>query len=402
MARMSLRIGRLHVDPPVVLAPMAGITDAAFRVVCAESADAAARSARPDADRPLFVSEMVTARGLVEGNAKSWAMTRHHPAESVRSLQLYGSDPMTMGTAVARLVDAGAVDHLDLNFGCPVPKVTRNGGGAALPVKRRLLAAVVRAAVRAAEGVPVTVKMRMGLDEDRLTYLEAGRIAADEGAAAVALHARTARQGYAGEARWEAIARLKAHLPDVPVLGNGDIWAAEDARAMVDATGCDGVVIGRGCLGRPWLFADLVRVFAGQPAAGPPHLGELLPTIHRHLGLAVDAGRSADRGHDAAGGGRGSEEAEVLRRFRKHLRWYLQGYAVGPDLHARAGLAASVADVLGVLDDADPCARVVPAAVRAPRGRQGPMARLILPEGWCDDPDAPVAVAEPAGLVDGG
>jgi nifR3 family TIM-barrel protein len=374
-----MRIGPLAVDPPVVLAPMAGITDAPFRVLCAEQGGG------------LYVSEMITARGLVEGNARTREMIRHHPAEQVRSLQLYGSDPVAIGEAARILVGEGLVDHLDLNFGCPVPKITRNGGGAALPVKRRLLGAVVDAAVRGAGAVPVTVKMRMGLDDERLTYLEAGHIAADTGAAAVALHARTAVQGYAGEARWEAIGRLKEALPDVPVLGNGDIWSAEDALRMVAATGCDGVVVGRGCLGRPWLFADLARAFAGEPALGPPPLGTTAALARRHLDLAV--------AWEPPGPG---AEGRVLRRFRKHLRWYLQGYPTGQAVHARAGGVRSVAEVQGLLDDLDPSLAVVPSAVAAPRGRSGPIGRLVLPDGWCDDPDALVAVAEPAGAVSGG
>ena len=373
---MTLRIGPLTIDPPVVLAPMAGVTDAPFRVVCAEQGGG------------LFVSEMLTARGLVENNAKSWEMTRHHPAERWRSLQLYGSDPVAMGEAVHRLVSEDAVDHIDLNFGCPVPKVTRNGGGAALPFKRRLFVAVVEAAVRSAGAVPVTVKMRLGLDDERLTYLEAGRAAADIGAAAVALHARTAVQGYAGVAQWDAIGRLKEALPGTPVLGNGDIWAAADAVAMLAATGCNGVVIGRGCLGRPWLFADLARALRGEEPAGPPALGAVVAMARRHLALSVQWYPGDEQG--------------AIRRFRKHLRWYLQGYPVGHDAHRRAGTVETAVDVVSLLDDVDPSLTVVSSSVRAPRGRTRPMPRLVLPEGWCDDPDAEVVVTEPAFAVNGG
>jgi nifR3 family TIM-barrel protein len=382
---VPLRIGPLAVDPPVVLAPMAGITDAPFRVLCAEQGGG------------LYVSEMITARGLLEGNAKTRQMIRHHPTEAVRSLQLYGSDPAVMGEAVRRLVDEGAVDHVDLNFGCPVPKVTRNGGGAALPVKRRLLAAMVREAVRGAgDRVPVTVKMRMGLDDERLTYLEAGRSAAAEGAAAVALHARTAVQGYGGSARWEAIARLREVVPgEVPVLGNGDIWAAEDARRMIAATGCDGVVVGRGCLGRPWLFADLEAAFAGRPPAGPPLLGAVTALARRHLELALDWEPGARDGDPAA-------EAAVVRRMRKHLRWYLQGYPTGRAVGVAAGTVATAEDVIALLDGLDPSLAVLPSAIAAPRGRQGPIGRLVLPDGWCADPDADVRVAEEALAVSGG
>lgn len=376
LGRMPLTLGPISLSTPVVLAPMAGVTDAPFRRLCGEHGEA------------LYVSEMVTARGLVEGNARSWAMVRHDPgAPGPRSLQLYGADPAVIGAAVAALVERDAVDHLDLNVGCPVAKVMRGGGGAALPVKRRLFAAVVRAAVEAAGPVPVTVKMRLGLDEGRLTFLDAGATAAEQGAAAVALHARTAAQGYGGHARWEAIAELRRALDGaVPVLGNGDLWAAEDALAMVEATGCDGVVVGRGCLGRPWLFADLEAAFAGGRPAGPPSLGEIRATARHHLDLLL-----THAGPDAA-----------LRRFRKHLRWYLQGYPVGRRAHGAAGSVASVADVETLLAGLDGDLTVVDSAVRAPRGRTGGVGRLVLPEGWWEERDAEVAVDDPAVAVGGG
>jgi nifR3 family TIM-barrel protein len=371
-----LRIGRIELATPVVLAPMAGVTDAPFRVLCAEQGGG------------MFVSEMLTARGLVEGGQTSWSMARHHADEQIRSIQLYGADPVAMGEAVRRLVATGRIDHVDLNFGCPVPKITRNGGGAALPVRRRLLARIVRAAVDASEGMPITVKMRMGLDDDRLTYLEAGRTAADEGAAAVALHARTAIQGYSGNAAWEAIARLRQALPaDVPVLGNGDVWAAADAVAMIEDTGCDGVVIGRGCLGRPWLFADLDRAFAGTPVHGPPTLGGLVPSIERHLELMLDWY---------------GDEAAAVRKLRKHLRWYLQGYPIGQVARRAAGSVTNAEEVRELLATLDPDAEVLPEAIAAPRGRTDAMARLVLPHGWCEAPDAVTPVEDPLLAHSGG
>lgn len=379
MGRVTLHIGSLAIDPPVVLAPMAGVTDAPFRLVCAEQGGG------------LYVSEMVSARGLAEGNAKSWAMARHHPAESIRSLQLYGSEPAVMAEAVDQLIDRKMVDHIDLNFGCPVAKITRNGGGAALPVKRRLFGRVVAAAVKAAGPVAVTVKMRMGLDDDRLTYLDAGRIAGAHGAAAVALHARTAAQGYTGQAQWRAIAALKDAVGDeIPVLGNGDIWDAEDALKMMAATGCDGVVIGRGCLGRPWLFADLAAVLQGtacETDLGPPPLGVITHIAQRHLQLAMQWQ---------------PDEISTLRRFRKHLRWYLQGYPVGRSAHARAGTVKTVGEVETLFATLDPTARVVAGSERAPRGRTGSVGRMVLPQGWCDDPDEDVDVPEMIGAASGG
>ena len=267
---MTLRIGPLTVDPPVVLAPMAGVTDAPFRGVCSRFGAG------------LYVSEMITARALVERNARTLAMLRFDGSEATRSVQLYGTDPRTLGEAVRYLVDDLGVDHVDMNFGCPVPKVTRKGGGSALPVHRRLLRDIVRSAVLAAGSVPVTIKFRMGVDDTILTYLDTGRIAEEEGVAAIALHARTAEQLYSGSARWDAIAALKAEVRTIPVLGNGDIWEADDALAMLAQTGCDGVVVGRGCLGRPWLFRDLVDAFAGRPVQPPPRLGVVAEVMRDH------------------------------------------------------------------------------------------------------------------------
>jgi nifR3 family TIM-barrel protein len=377
----------LVVDPPVVLAPMAGITDPAFRRLVAGFGGG------------LFVSEMVLARGLVEDDARTWSYVRHHPDEPVRSVQLYGSDPATLGLAVRRLVEERGVEHVDLNLGCPVRKITRAGGGAALPVKRPLLRAVVRAAVAAAGDVPVTVKMRTGLDDERLTYLDAGRIAAEEGVASVALHARTVVQGYAGDADRDAIARLRDALPaEVPVLGNGDVWTADDAVSMVRETGCDGVVVGRGCLGRPWLFADLEAAFTGGVGQGPPSFGDLAPVVRRHLDLLLTDARADARN----GGPESATEHAVVRRFRKHLRWYLEGYPLPEGLHARAGGVSDTADVDAVLAAVDPDARVPAEALRRPRGKTSAAGTVTLPHGWWEDRDADVTVPDPTGLVSGG
>ena len=244
-----LRLGPLTVETPVVLAPMAGITNAAFRQLCREQGAG------------LYVCEMITSRGIVERDRKTLQMLQFDPGEKIRSVQLYGVDPATMAAGAEILCNECGVGHIDLNFGCPVPKVTRKGGGAALPYKRDRLAAILRATVKAGEryGVPVTMKTRLGIDLDHLTYLDAGRIAEDAGCAAIALHGRTAQQSYSGVADWDAIAALKQAV-SLPVLGNGDIWEAADALRMVEQTGVDGVVIGRGCLGRPWLFRDLADV----------------------------------------------------------------------------------------------------------------------------------------------
>jgi nifR3 family TIM-barrel protein len=365
LADVPVQLGPYVVDPPVVLAPMAGITNIAFRRLCREQAG--------DAGDALFVCEMVTTRALVQRNPRTLRMIAFSAHERPRSLQLYGVDPDTVRAAVRMVVDEGLADHIDMNFGCPVPKVTRKGGGAALPWRRRLFGQIVHAAVQAARpaSVPVTVKMRTGIDAQHETYLEAGLAAQEAGVAAVALHARTAAQRYSGVADWDRIAALKEAL-DVPVFGNGDIWEAGDALRMLRHTGCDGVVVGRGCLGRPWLFADLAAAFAGRPDRVLPALGPVAQIMRRHAQLLVQW----------LGG-----EREGCTDFRKHVAWYLKGFPVGPALRVALAMVSSLSeldDLLGKLDGAAP----FPAGVLgAPRGRTGAPSAVRLPAGWLEDRD---------------
>ncbi|OBA32301.1 nitrogen fixation protein NifR [Rhodococcus sp. 852002-51564_SCH6189132-a] len=363
----SLRIGPLELNSPVVLAPMAGVTNVAFRTLCREL-----ELERAGSTSGLYVCEMVTARALVERHPVTMHMTAFGPTETPRSLQLYTVDPGTTYAAAKMIVDENLADHIDMNFGCPVPKVTRKGGGSALPYKRRLFGQIVAAAVRATEGtdIPVTVKFRIGIDDEHHTHLDAGRIAAAEGAAAVALHARTAAQRYSGAADWDEIARLKEHVTDVPVLGNGDIFDASDAEKMMAQTGCDGVVVGRGCLGRPWLFAELSAALGGRPLPTPPNLGEVTQIMRRHAELLADH-HGEDRG---------------LRDMRKHIAWYLRGFPAGSEIRnglARVSTLAELDDLLGKLDHDVP----FPADAEGPRGRQGSPSSVALPDGWLDDPE---------------
>jgi nifR3 family TIM-barrel protein len=363
----ALHIGTLRLHSPVVLAPMAGVTNVAFRTLCREL-----EVARAGTVSGLYVCEMVTARALVERHPVTMHMTAFGPDERPRSLQLYTVDPDTTYAAARMIVEDDLADHIDMNFGCPVPKVTRRGGGAALPFKRRLFERIVAAAVRATEGtaIPVTVKFRIGIDDAHHTHLDAGHIAAEEGAAAVALHARTAAQRYSGAADWDQIAALKQHVTTVPVLGNGDIFDATDALAMMAATGCDGVVIGRGCLGRPWLFAELSAAFNGTPPVTPPTLGEVADIVRRHGRLLA-----AHFGQDKA-----------MRDIRKHIAWYLHGFPAGADLRRALALVQTLDELDALLDrlDADV---PFPDAGAGPRGRQGSPAAVALPEGWLADPD---------------
>ncbi|WP_328810268.1 tRNA dihydrouridine synthase DusB [Rhodococcus sp. NBC_00294] len=364
---MTLQIGSLALRSPVVLAPMAGVTNVAFRTLCRELEETLTGSTSG-----LYVCEMVTARALVERQPATLHMTTFGPTETPRSLQLYTVDPDTTYDAAKMIVDENMADHIDMNFGCPVPKVTRKGGGAALPYKRSLFGRIVAAAVKATEGtdIPVTVKFRIGIDDEHHTHLDAGRIAAGEGAAAVALHARTAAQRYSGTADWSEIARLKDHVRDVPVLGNGDIFDASDAARMMAETGCDGVVVGRGCLGRPWLFAELSAALRGTTAPTPPTLGEVAVIMRRHAELLSD--------HHGEGRG--------LREMRKHVAWYMRGFPAGSDLRVRMATVSTLAELDELLARLDPTVPF-PADAEGPRGRQGSPGAVSLPDVWLDDPD---------------
>ncbi|ROS62159.1 nifR3 family TIM-barrel protein [Frigoribacterium sp. PhB160] len=361
MPTRGLSIGPIDVASPVVLAPMAGITNTAYRRLCREYGAG------------LYVSEMITSRALVERTPESMRLITHHASETPRSIQLYGVEPNTVAEAVTMLVAEDRADHIDLNFGCPVPKVTRRGGGSALPWKIGLFRDIVERAVRAAGDVPVTVKMRKGIDGDHLTYLEAGRAAEGAGVASVALHARTASEFYSGHADWSAIETLKQTVTSVPVLGNGDIWSAADALRMVDETGCDGVVVGRGCLGRPWLFGDLAAAFRGEELKAEPTLGEVATAFRRHAELLVEF-------YDG-------DEPHACRDIRKHVAWYFKGYPVGGDVRASLAAVESLQmmdDLLATLDWAQPYPG---EAAEGPRGRAGSPKKPSLPDRWLESRD---------------
>ena len=368
----TLRVGPIPVWPPVVLAPMAGVTNPPFRSLCRRYGAG------------LYVSEMITARALVEGNRKTLLLASFGTEEAPRSLQLYGVDPFYVGEAVRLLVGEGRVDHLDMNFGCPVRKVTSRGGGAAIPLKPKLLRRIVRAAVEAAEEVPVTLKFRIGIDERYRTFLEAGRIGQEEGCAAVGLHARTAAQLYDGEARWDAIAELKRAVTRIPVLGNGDVWEAEDALRMMRATGCDGVIVGRGCLGRPWLFRDLADVFAGREPENPPSLGGVVEVMREHARLL------------AAWLG---DEAAAMRAFRKHSSWYTKCFPSSASLRQRLMQVLALAELAELLATIDGSLPYPPEAMRVPRGKTAGTQKVALPPGYLDrldDDSVPGVEAEAA------
>ena len=371
-----LFVGPIRVWPPVVLAPMAGVTNYPFRRLCRSFGAG------------LYVSEMITARALVEQQHKTLKLADFGPEEAPRSLQIYGVDPHYVGEAVRRLVGEGKVDHIDMNFGCPVRKVTRKGGGAAIPARPKLLARIVRAAVAAAGSVPVTLKFRMGIDDTLRTDLEAGRVAEAEGCVAVGLHARTAAQLYDGEARWEAIGELKRRLR-IPVLGNGDIWEAGDALRMMRQTGCDGVIVGRGCLGRPWLFRELADVFEGQAPRQPPSLGVVLEVMLQHARWTAEW----------------FGEAPALRAFRRQAAWYTKGFKGSARLRQQLTHVETLAELEAAVSGCDPNEPFPRAALRVSRGKHSGTQVVSLPEGFLDrldDDSVPVGADDGDGGGDGG
>ena len=370
-----ISLGSLRIWPPVVLAPMAGVTNYPFRRLCRSFGAG------------LYVSEMITARALVEDQPKTLKLADFGPEEVPRSLQIYGVDPYYVGEAVRRLVGEGRVDHIDMNFGCPVRKVTRKGGGAAVPARPRLLARIVRAAVSAAERVPVTIKFRMGIDDAFRTDQGAGRVAQEEGCAAVGLHARTAAQLYDGQAQWAAIGELKSQL-SIPVLGNGDIWEAGDALRMMRTTGCDGVIVGRGCLGRPWLFRELADVFEGRHARPAPHFGEVVDTMLQHARWMAEW----------------FGEAPAMRAFRRQASWYTKGFRGSAQLRQRLMAVCSLGQLAEAVSEADREEPFPRAALRVSRGKHSGRQVVSLPEGFLnqlDDDRVPLGADGAAGGAGG-
>ncbi|WP_180372211.1 tRNA dihydrouridine synthase DusB [Boudabousia liubingyangii] len=385
----GLKIGRLRLGTPLVLAPMAGVTNAPFRRLCREAGEqglpshlrASLDTAQPGIDAPagLYVSEMITSRALIEETPETMRMITPDPTERVRSIQLYGVDPATMARAAAILCERDLVDHIDMNFGCPVPKVTRKGGGSALPWKSDLFNAIVQQVVAAAKpyGVPVTVKMRIGIDDEHITFKDAALAAQDAGIDAVALHARTAAEHYSGQAHWDQIATLVQML-EIPVLGNGDVFEAEDALAMMDQTGCAGVVVGRGCQGRPWLFHDLAAALNGSEDRFRPTLAQVAELILCHAELMIE---------------NFADEFRAMREMRKHIGWYLRGYQIGGPTRGDLNRVSSLAELQERLAALD-LSQGYPQAAQGRRGRAGGVKRPHLPDGWLDSREIDEAARE--------
>lgn len=366
----------------MLLAPMAGVTDLPFRRLCRQMGESVlpqsvlAHGCEPlGALSGLYLMEMVTARALVAQNEQTWKMLEPDPQERVKSVQLYGVNPSVMAKSAKMMVEAGLVDHLDMNFGCPVPKVTRKGGGAALPWKKDLFEDIIREVVKAVDAaapdgpgsIPVTVKMRIGIDDEHETALEAAQIAQNLGVSAVTLHARTQQEYYSGHSNWSKIARLKEAMR-IPVFGNGDIFSGADALEMLEETGCDAVVVGRGCQGRPWIFAEIAAALWGQTTPDAPGLDVVAKVILDHAALMIDY-------HE--------DELRAMREMRKHVAWYLRGFAVGGQNRRDLSLVSTYKELEEQLGNLD-LSQSFPPRAAGKRGRAGKAKKPHLPHGWLD------------------
>lgn len=291
----KLAIGNVTLDNNIILAPMAGVTDLPFRLLCSEQGAG------------LTCMEMVSAKAILYKNKNTEALLEIHPEEGPTSLQLFGSDPKIL-SEMAKQIEERPFSILDINMGCPVPKVVNNGEGSALMKQPKLVGEIVSAVSKAIEK-PVTVKIRKGFDEQNVNAVEIAKIAEEAGAAAVAVHGRTREQYYAGEADWEIIARVKEAV-SIPVIGNGDITDGISARKMMELTGCDGVMVGRAARGNPWLFRQIIAYLRNGTVLPRPDIAEVKEMLLRHAGLQLET----------------KGEYTGIREMRKHFAWYTTGY----------------------------------------------------------------------------
>jgi nifR3 family TIM-barrel protein len=322
----ALSIGGASVKNRVFLAPMAGVTDTVFRSLCAEMGAG------------LVFTEMVSAKGIYYNNENTKALLRTSPFERPTAAQLFGSEPDIIAEAVKRITDEEdpPFDIIDINMGCPAPKIVNNGDGSALMKNPSLALAVVRAAV-AASSAPVTVKLRKGFNSRWINAVEVAQAACEGGASAVAVHGRTRDQQYAGDADWEIIARVREAVP-IPVIGNGDIKTPSDAKRMLEQTGCAAVMIGRAALGNPWIFRQTAMFLETGEIVPAPDLGERLSMFKRHLRALAAYKR----------------EETAVKEMRKHFCWYVKGINGASEARVRVNTAATLDDMLKIADDLRP------------------------------------------------
>lgn len=315
---MKLKIGNVEIENNIILAPMAGVTDLPFRILCKEQGCG------------LMYTEMVSAKAVYYNNKNTKELLRILPEERPVSLQLFGSEPELMADMAKRLED-GPYDIFDINMGCPVPKVVNNHEGSALMKEPKLVWKIVNSMARAVDK-PVTVKIRKGFDDSNINAVELAKIIEDAGGAAVAVHGRTREQYYSGKADWDIIRQVK-NAVSIPIIGNGDIFCAEDAVKMLEYTGCDGVMIGRGAKGNPWIFSQISAYLNDGNITGKPAISELCEMILRHTDLQIKY----------------KGEYTGIREMRKHIAWYTSGYPNSAMLRSKVNLAESREDIINLL-----------------------------------------------------
>lgn len=315
----KLTIGNVELENNVILAPMAGVTDLPFRLLCKEQGAA------------LVCTEMVSAKAILYNNKNTKALLEMHPDEAPVSLQLFGSDPVIMSEMAKRIEDL-PFSILDINMGCPVPKVVNNGEGSALMKNPKLAGEIVSAAAKAIKK-PVTVKIRSGFDKDHINAVEMAKIMEDSGAAAIAVHGRTREQFYSGEADWDIIARIKEAV-SIPVIGNGDVTDCESADELFKQTGCDGIMIGRAARGNPWIFRQVTAYLEDGTISPPPTSEERKAMILRHGRLQLEY----------------KGEYTGVREMRKHVSWYTAGMPHSAQLRQRVNAVEKFSELVELIE----------------------------------------------------
>ena len=316
-----MKIGNIETKNNVFLAPMAGVTDLVFRVICKEM------------DCGMVYSEMVSAKGVQHNNKNTKELLKVDERERPVAMQMFGSDPEIMAEMARKLNEYEDIDILDINMGCPAPKIVKNGEGSALTLNPKLVGEIISAVSKASEK-PVTVKFRKGFDDQHLNALEIGKIAEESGAKAVTIHGRTREQYYAGKADWDIIKALKEEIKTIPVIGNGDIFTPEDAKNMLEYTGCDAVMIGRGSQGNPFIFKRTVEYLENGILLPEPTWEDRLDKAEKHMDMLADY----------------KGEVIGIREMRKHLGWYIKGLPHSAEMRVKINATSGRENMRDVLN----------------------------------------------------